>query len=87
MLGATHPFSVVRVAELRTWIDTGRYDEILAGDYVRRDEEDTRPYVEDLKEAAKGYTDMASEILEDVDAAVDRLKDRVSGAFRQSRRS
>lgn len=87
VLGATHPFSVVRVAELRTWIDSGRYDEILAGDYVRRDEEGTRAYVEDLKEAAKGYTDMASEILEDVDAAVDRLKDRVSGAFRQSRRS
>ena len=85
VLGATHPFSVVRVAELRMWIESGRYEEILAGDYTRRDDEDTRPYVEDLKEAAKGYTDMASEILEDVDAAVDKLKDKMSGAFRKAR--
>lgn len=85
VLGATHPFSVVRVAELRTWIDSGRYDAILAGDYVRRDVEDPRPYVEDLREAAKGYTDVASEILEDVDAAVDKLKHKVTDAFRARR--
>jgi Zn-dependent protease with chaperone function len=86
VLGATHPFHVVRVAELRMWIETGAYDEILAGKYQRRDEEDERPYVEDLKEAAKGYTDMASEILEDLDATVDKLKDRVSGAFKKAKR-
>ncbi|MFW6079940.1 MAG: hypothetical protein ACODAE_09980, partial [Gemmatimonadota bacterium] len=85
VLGATHPFSVVRVAELRTWIDTGRYEEIMAGEYTRRDDEDPRPYVEDLKEAAKGYTDMASEIMEDVDATVDKLKEKMSDAFRKAR--
>ena len=26
VIGATHPFSVVRVAELRDWIDSGAYD-------------------------------------------------------------
>jgi hypothetical protein len=40
---------------------------------------------QDLKEAAKGYTDAASEILEDVDAAVDRLKGKVTDAFRKAR--
>lgn len=87
LLGATHPFAVMRVAEVRAWIETGRYDEILAGDYVRRDQEDPKPYREDLKEAAKGYTDAASEILEDVDAAVDRLKGKVTDAFRKARQS
>lgn len=86
VLGATHPFSVVRVAELRMWVESGRYDAILAGDYTRRDEEDPRPYIDDLKEAAKGYGDMASEILEDVDATVDRIKDKVSETFRRARR-
>lgn len=85
MLGATHPFAVMRVAELRDWIDSGRYDEIMGGSYVRRDEEEPRPYREDLKEAAKGYTDAASEILEDVDAAVDRLKSKVTDAFKRAR--
>lgn len=85
VLGATHPFSVMRVAELRSWIDSGRYEEIMAGDYARRDQEDPRPYVEDLKEAAKGYTDMASEIMEDVDATVDRLKEKMTDAFRKTR--
>lgn len=85
VLGATHPFAVARVAELRTWIDSGRYDEILAGQYVRRDEEDPRPYREDLKEAAKGYTDVATEILHDVDEAVDKLKSKVTDVFKKAR--
>jgi Zn-dependent protease with chaperone function len=85
VLGATHPFAVARVAELRTWIDGGRYDEILAGEYVRRDEEDPRPYREDLKEAAKGYTDVATEILHDVDEAVDKLKSKVTDVFKKAR--
>jgi len=85
VLGATHPFAVVRVAELKMWLESGRYEEILAGDYLRRDEEDPRPYREDLKEAAKGYTDVATEILHDVDAAVDKLKHRVTDAFKKAR--
>jgi len=85
VLGATHPFAVVRVAELKMWLESGRYEEILAGDYLRRDEEDPRPYREDLKEAAKGYTDVATEILHDVDAAVDKLKNRVTDAFKKAR--
>jgi Zn-dependent protease with chaperone function len=84
VLGATHPFAVARVAELQIWLESGRYDEILAGQYSRRDEEDPRPYREDLKEAAKGYTDAATEILHDVDAAVDKLKNRVTSAFKNA---
>ncbi len=84
VLGATHPFAVARVAELQIWLESGRYDEILAGEYSRRDEEDPRPYREDLKEAAKGYTDAATEILHDVDAAVDKLKNRVTSAFKNA---
>jgi Zn-dependent protease with chaperone function len=82
VLGATHPFSVVRVAELRDWIDSGSYERILAGDYQRRGEEDTRPYHEDLAEAAKGYTEAANSFMNDVDVAVDRVKERFAEAWK-----
>lgn len=85
VIGATHPFSVVRVAELRDWIDSGAYDKIMSGDYPRRTDEDTRPYREDLAEAMKGYTDAAQEIFNEVDAAVDRLKSRVTDAWRRGK--
>ncbi len=82
-IGATHPFSVVRVAELRDWIETGTYEKVMAGEYPRRTDEDTRPYREDLAEAMKGYTDAAQEIFDEVDAAVDKLKTRFTDAWRK----
>lgn len=84
-LGATHPFAVVRVAELRAWVETGAYDRIMRGEYQRRDEEDTRLYREDLAEALKGYTDAAHEILDEVDATIDKIKSKVTGAWRHPR--
>jgi Zn-dependent protease with chaperone function len=85
VIGATHPFSVVRVAELRDWIDSGTYDKVMSGEYARRSDEDLRPYREDLAEAMKGYTDAAQEIFDEVDAAVDKLKSRVSDVWRRGR--
>ena len=84
-IGATHPFSVVRVAELRDWVDSGAYEKIMAGDYPRRSDEDLKPYREDLAEAMKGYTDAAQEIFDEVDAAVDKLKTRFTDAWRRGR--
>ena len=84
-IGATHPFAVVRVAELRDWMESGAYERILAGDYQRRDESDNRPYREDLEEAMKGYTDTAHELLDEVDAAVDRLKSKVGDVWKRTR--
>lgn len=87
MLGSTHPFAVVRVAELRSWIESGDYERILAGEYPRRSEEEEhrRPYREDLREAMEGYRESAKDILDQVDAAVDRFRDRVGEAWRRDR--
>lgn len=82
VLGSTHPFAVVRVAELRSWIEAGEYERILEGDYPLRGEEDRRPYREDLAEAMAGYRESAMEMLDQVDAAVDRFRDRVTDAWR-----
>lgn len=83
VLGSTHPFAVARVAELEAWIEGDDYERILAGDYPVRGEDDDRPYREDLAEAMSGYTDSAREIFDQVDAAVDRLRRRVSEAWRR----
>jgi hypothetical protein len=72
----------VRVAELRDWIESGAYERIVAGEYQRRDEKDTRPYRQDLAEAMKGYKDAARELFDEVDAAVDRLRSKIGDAFR-----
>ena len=79
------PLAVVRVAELRDWIDSGAYDKIMTGEYPRRSDEDLKPYREDLAEAAKGYTDAAQEIFDEVDAAVDKLKTRFTDAWRRGK--
>ena len=84
VLGLTHPFAVVRVAELKDWIDGGTYERILAGDYPERGAEDDRPYREDLAEALAGYKDSAQKIMDEVDAAVDRMRSRFTQAWRSS---
>jgi hypothetical protein len=33
--GRSHPFAVVRAAELRRWVDSGEYNRVLAGEYAR----------------------------------------------------
>lgn len=82
MLGATHPFATVRVAELRDWIETGAYERILSGEYQRRGAEDQRPYREDLAEALSGYRDSARDFIDQVDAAVERFRSHISEAWR-----
>jgi Zn-dependent protease with chaperone function len=53
--GNTHPFAVVRFAELTRWIDSGEYERILAGDYPRRDRDNTATIGEEIRNAAKSY--------------------------------
>ncbi|MDH3733799.1 MAG: M48 family metallopeptidase [Gemmatimonadota bacterium] len=85
VLGQTHPFAVIRVGELRDWMESGDYDRILSGEYQRRSEKDERPYRQDLHEAMTGYKDAARELLDEVDASVDRLKTKITDAFKGRR--
>ena len=72
LLGSTHPFYVLRVSELRTWIEGGDYDRILRGEYARRG--DPNPaYQEDLREAAKAYAEGAKDILDTMAAAARKM--------------
>lgn len=76
LLGTTHPFYVLRVSELREWIESGAYDRILRGDYPTRDD-DARPYREDVKDAARAYAEGARGFLEDLEGAARKMRDRI----------
>jgi Zn-dependent protease with chaperone function len=53
--GNTHPFAVVRFAELDHWVQSGEYERILAGDYPRRDTDRNASVTEEVRNAAKAY--------------------------------
>ena len=53
----THPFAVVRAAELRRWVDSGEYTAYLAGGYPRRDGDDEAKVSDAAREAASSYSE------------------------------
>ena len=57
MQGTTHPFAVVRFAELDRWSSEGEYNDILAGNYPRRDQDRDTSVGDEFKSAAKSYQD------------------------------
>jgi Zn-dependent protease with chaperone function len=55
--GNTHPFAVVRFAELDRWASGGEYRDILAGNYPRREDDSETSVGDEFKSAAKSYQD------------------------------
>src|ERR1700685_15818 len=55
--GNTHPFAVVRFAQLDRWATHGEYERILGGDYPRRESDANASVGEEVKNAAKAYQD------------------------------
>jgi len=73
----SHPFAVVRAAELRRWVDGGDYTRILSGDYPRRDEDAGASMSQAAKEAAESY----GETFRTTQDAVGKLVHDVAGFF------
>ncbi len=82
LMGATHPFWVLRLSELRTWIESGAYDRILRGEYARRSEPDPS-YEHDLREAASAYAEGARDLLDQMGDAARRMGESFFGGFRR----
>ncbi len=53
--GQTHPFAVVRFAEIDNWAASGAYERILGGDYPRREDDRNASFGEEVRNAAKAY--------------------------------
>lgn len=54
---ASHPFAVVRVAEVQRWIDSGEYQSILDGRYPRRNQDSDADVGHEAGRAANSYRD------------------------------
>jgi Zn-dependent protease with chaperone function len=80
LLWVTHPFPVIRVAEMRTWFESGAYDRIMGGEYHRRGEPDT-PYGDDVREAATSYRDSAKETFGQAADAARKVVDSFRSGF------
>ena len=55
--GNTHPFAVMRFAELDRWVSEENYEAILGGEYPRREDDPHVSVSEEMKAAAKSYQD------------------------------
>lgn len=91
LTGQTHPFPVLRLAELKRWVETDAYDTILDGDYARRQDDPQTTVVDEIKETAAAYAEewkkspdplprLLMDLAEDLQSAggslIDRLKRR-----------
>ncbi|OYO24960.1 peptidase M48 [Enemella dayhoffiae] len=51
----SHPYAVMRAGELRKWVDSGEYAEILSGNYPRRQQDRDARISEEAAAAAESY--------------------------------
>jgi Zn-dependent protease with chaperone function len=87
--GMSHPFAVVRAAQLQRWAASEEYRAILAGDYLRRDDDQpSSNLMDDLKAAGRSYkeswsssTDPLAKVLSDVGEAVSGAAGKVFSRF------
>ncbi len=82
LMGQSHPFYVLRVAEIRSWIEEGEYDRIIRGEYAHRGDPDPA-YNEDLSDAAKAYATSAKDLFGQVTGAAKRMADDIMGSVKR----
>ncbi|RZQ59392.1 M48 family metallopeptidase [Amycolatopsis suaedae] len=77
----SHPFAVVRAAQLQKWAASEEYRAILTGDYPRRDgESPAQNWSEDLKAAARSYKESFTNSADPLMRAFSDAGEAVSGA-------
>lgn len=67
---STHPFAVVRAAELRRWSNADEYREFLEGRYPRREDDHTASFGETAREAVRAYRERIEESTDPLVSAV-----------------
>jgi len=77
---STHPFHLLRAAEMRDWVEGGGYDRILRGEYHHRGDEEP-PYYDDLAAAARAYAEGTRSILEQFGEQVGEAARKMRDAF------
>lgn len=81
LLGTTHPFHVLRAAEIRDWIESGEYDRVLRGEYRKRGDE-PEPIKEDMRNAGQSYAEGARHTAQQFTDAIKDVRDKLGGMKR-----
>ncbi len=83
-----HPFNTVRAGELQRYIDAGRYDRVMAGEYERQS--DARPTAaevgKDINDATAYYGEQAKQAAAKAGEMLGRAKDAFTDAFKTGSR-
>jgi Zn-dependent protease with chaperone function len=77
-LTQTHPVPVRRVRELMRWVQSGDYDRIIGGEYVRRGQE--RGAREEASDAFAYYSERFREFFRDAGETVSKVGDQIGDA-------
>lgn len=78
---STHPLPVIRMPQIKRWVDDGSYETVLSGDYLRRSGTTEETVREHVKRAREQYrTDFSRS--EDAVARVAKELGRVVGSIR-----
>ncbi|HEX6467495.1 MAG TPA: M48 family metallopeptidase [Streptosporangiaceae bacterium] len=77
LLRRSHPFAVIRFAEIDRWAREGEYQRIIAGDYPRRADDSTTSVGDEARNAANSYRESWSR---SADPFVGVLRDVAEGA-------
>ena len=57
LVGSTHPFAVMRLAELKKWVELGEYDRIISGDYNKSENHERKSVFQEFVDSARSYQD------------------------------
>jgi Zn-dependent protease with chaperone function len=77
LLRQSHPFAVIRFAEIDKWVRNGEYEGILAGAYPRRADDGSASISDEVKNAANSYRQSWSE---SADPFIGKIRDVAEGA-------
>ncbi|MFC0038586.1 M48 family metallopeptidase [Actinomadura rayongensis] len=80
LLGQSHPFAVVRLAEIDRWASDGEYARILAGEYPRRADDANAKVTDEVKNAARSYKDSWERSADPFIGKVKDVADAAAGA-------
>jgi len=77
----SHPFAVVRAAQLQRWAASEEYRAILAGEYIRRDDDQPASnLMDDVKAAGQSYKESWSSSTDPLAKVLSEVGEAVSGA-------
>jgi Zn-dependent protease with chaperone function len=80
-INATHPNAVRRVSEIMRWVQSGDYDRIQRGEYIKRGEEP--PVSEEASKAMDFYAERFRSLFKDIGDNVTKLGNQVGGVAEQ----